>query len=127
MGQDYNNEYRNMAEHVINLHVYEVREAKEAFERFVEKERIIQNSIKDAKLPILIFARNAEQADNYAKYMGLQRKNYKYVSSLEKLFGFRNCSFVRVGNWYDRRDMVDLNRLEHYCITHNISILPDIE
>jgi len=79
---------------------------------------------RKTSLPILIIAGNINQATRYAKEKGIGRRYFRYVAETERVYGFRDCILIEIGDWYENNNY-DILKIENYCRAHNIKIIKD--
>lgn len=60
---------------------------------------------------LYIIAGSAKQADDYCRSIGLNKNDFIYVHSPQVLYGAKNIEFSRIGTWYERDDIYDMNRM----------------
>lgn len=61
--------------------------------------------------PVYILAFSAGQAEEYRLRQGLSPAEVRFVVSASVLRGSVNPDIRRVGNWYDRRDIGEIERV----------------
>lgn len=50
---------------------------------------------------LYIIARSMREAEDYARVQGLSKKEFCYVSYIEKLYGLKNPEIVAIGRYWD--------------------------
>jgi hypothetical protein len=61
--------------------------------------------------PIYILAFSPGQAEQYRRDQGLGPHEVRFILSAAVLRGTLNPDVRRVGNWYDRRDIAEIERV----------------
>ena len=56
----------------------------------------------------LVLAGTHEQADKYARSMGWQLCDWRYISNLESAYGYKDMELHKVGTWYERDDITEI-------------------
>jgi hypothetical protein len=59
----------------------------------------------------LVLAGNHHQADRYARQMGWQPNEWRYLASDAYARGYRDVELHKVGTWYERQDAGEIMRV----------------
>lgn len=64
---------------------------------------------------IRVYAGTYCQFKDYLRFRGFQMQMFRYVSSIEQLYGLRNNTVILVGSYQRRTDYRAFNEISHYA------------